>query len=88
MNKSFIKKRPAGDFKEVSALLEGWETEMRDLAARQMPIHFDMYPKRKLPEEIQSILSRHGYHDQIIENDRWQHFLVPVPPPPNADQHV
>ena len=79
MNKSFIKAKPAGDFKEISALLTDWEIELRTLAARKLPIQFDMYPKPNIPEDIQTLLSQQGYHDHILENDRWQHFLVSVP---------
>ena len=79
MNKTFIKSKPEGDFKEVSALLNDWEIELRNLAARKLPIQFDMYPRPNIPEKIQVFLSQHGYHDHILENDRWQHFLISVP---------
>ena len=88
MNKSFIKAKPAGDFNEVSALLNDWEIELRNLATHKLPIQFDMYPKPNIPEDIQTLLSQQGYHDHVLENDRWQHFLVSIPNPQAADQHV
>ena len=36
-----------------------------------------MYPRPNIPQEIQTRLEQQGYCDLILENDRWQHFLVP-----------
>ena len=88
MNKSFIKAKPAGDFNEVSALLKDWEIELRALAARKLPIQFDMYPKPNIPEDIQTLLIQQGYHDHVLENDRWQHFLVSAPNPQTTGQNA
>ncbi len=31
----------------------------------------------QVPEKITTLLRQQGYQDLILENDRWQHFLVP-----------
>ena len=78
MNSSLVKSVPQGEFVEISALMSSWESEMRTLASQKQPIKFDMFPKLNIPPEIRTLLSRTGYHDHILENDRWQHFLVPI----------
>ena len=88
MNLTLVKSIPEGDYSEVSALFIGWKTEMRLLAVRKLPIRFDMYPKTEIPEELQTILNQHGYHDYVLENDRWQHFLVSISDSSNCDQRV
>lgn len=77
MNKSFVKLKPQGDFTDVSALNRGWETKVHILVSEKRAIQFDMYPLESLPQEFVSALSRQGYHDLILQNDQWQHFLVP-----------
>jgi hypothetical protein len=77
MNTSFVKSKPEGDFAEVSLLIKGWIIEFRVLINQKRAIRFDMYPLQNIPEEITKALSQQGYHDQILENDRWQHFLIP-----------
>jgi len=36
-----------------------------------------MYPRPNIPPEIHDRLKQQGYKDLILENDRWQHFLIP-----------
>jgi hypothetical protein len=78
MNSSLVKSAPQGDFVEVSALMDCWETKFKILVSQKKLIWFDMYPKQTIPPEIKNLLSQTGYHDHILENDRWQHFLVPI----------
>jgi hypothetical protein len=70
---------PQGDFVEVTPLRDGWEIKFRMLAGQKQPIKFDMYPKRNIPPELDILLTQEGYHDLVLENDRWQHFLMPKP---------
>ena len=77
MNSTLIKSVPHGDFAEVSPLVDNWEIKFQTLADQKNLIKFDMYPKQNIPPEIMSILTKKGYQDYILENDRWQHFLVP-----------
>jgi hypothetical protein len=77
MNSSLVKLVPQGDFVEISALVKSWEFKLQALASQKKPIKFDVYPMSKVPSEIISILNQQGYQDLILENDRWQHFLVP-----------
>lgn len=64
---------------EVSVLMNGWETQFQTFVSQNRPIRYDMYPQPEIPREIQSRLEQQGYSDLIVENDRWQHFLVPNP---------
>jgi hypothetical protein len=77
MNSSLVKSVPQGDFAEISALVKNWEMKLRTLASEKKPIKFDVYPMSKVPSEIDILLNQQGYRDIILENDRWQHFLVP-----------
>ena len=79
MNTSLVKSAPQGDFAEISPLVRGWETQFQTLVTQNRPIKYDMYPLPDIPQEIQRRLKLLGYSDLIIENDRWQHFLVPNP---------
>jgi hypothetical protein len=79
MNKSLVKSVPQGDFVEVSVLKQGWESEFQMLVGQNRPIKYDMYPRMGIPSDIENDLNQNGYHDLILENDRWQHFLVPNP---------
>ena len=76
MNTSLVKTVPPGDFVEVSVLQRGWETEFHTLVSQHRPIKFDMYPQAGIPPEIQSRLRQQGYSALVLENDRWQHFLI------------
>jgi hypothetical protein len=77
MNTSLTQSAPQGDFAEVSALFMGWETKFLKLVSQRQAIKFDMYPKHDIPNEIKNRLNQQGYHDLVLENDRWQHFLTP-----------
>lgn len=77
MKTTFVKSGPDGDFAEISPLMKRWEIELRVLVSQKRTILFDMYPMENIPEEITKVLSQQGYHDHVLENDRWQHFLVP-----------
>jgi hypothetical protein len=85
MNTSLVKSVPPGDFAEVSVLTRGWETEIHWLVSQNRRIKFDMYPHPGIPSEIQGRLRLQGYSDLVPENDRWQHFLIPVSRQPDAD---
>jgi hypothetical protein len=77
MKKSFVKSQPRGDFADVSALNKGWESKLLLLVGQKRSIKYDIYPFQKIPQEIENNLIQNGYHDLILENDQWQHFLVP-----------
>jgi hypothetical protein len=77
MNSSLVKSVPQGDFVEISALVKSWEMKLRTLASEKKRIKFDVYPMSKVPSEIDILLKQQGYRDMILDNDRWQHFLVP-----------
>ena len=77
MNKSFVKSVPQGDFAEISAVIRGWETQRQALVSQKLPIKYDIYPFEKIPPQILNSLKQQGYHALILENDRWQHFLIP-----------
>ncbi|HXI71119.1 MAG TPA: hypothetical protein VNN22_12255 [Verrucomicrobiae bacterium] len=79
MNTCLVKSMPQGDFAEISVLMKGWETMVQTLVSQNRPIKYDMYPQPEIPPEIQDRLRQQGYYDLIVENDRWQHFLVPNP---------
>jgi hypothetical protein len=77
MNTSLVKSAPQGDFAEVSTLIRGWEDRLQTLVGQKRPIKYDLYPLPGIPREIESRLKQQGYHDLVLENDRWQHFLIP-----------
>ncbi len=77
MNTSLVKTPPQGDFADVSVLMRGWEIKFQMLVSQKQPVKFDMYPRPTIPTEIHDRLTQLGYKDLILENDRWQHFLVP-----------
>ena len=78
MNTSLVKTAPQGDFAEISVLMQGWEIKFQMLVSQKQPVKFDMYPRPYIPPEINERLNQQGYNDLILENDRWQHFLVPT----------
>ena len=77
MDTSLVKTVPQGDFAEVSVLMQGWEIKFQLLVSQKRPIKYDMYPRPNIPPEIHDHLKQQGYKDLILENDRWQHFLIP-----------
>ena len=77
MNTALVKTAPPGDFAEISVLMQGWEIKFQALVSQKQPIKYDMYPQPNIPPEIRDHLNQQGYQDLILENDRWQHFLVP-----------
>jgi hypothetical protein len=77
MNTSLVKSVPNGVFAEVSVLMSGWENVFEKLISQKQPIRYDMYPLPGMPIEIRNHLVENGYQDLVLENDRWQHFLVP-----------
>lgn len=77
MNTSLVKSAPQGDFVEVSVLMKDWQTKFQTLVSQKRPIKYDMYPLPGIPLEFMNRLCQQGYRDLILENDRWQHFLVP-----------
>lgn len=68
---------PTGNFEAISVLLSGWESQFESLVTNKRPIRYDMYPLTHIPEKFQSRLKAGGYSDLVLENDRWQHFLIP-----------
>ena len=79
MNTLFVKSAPPGDFAEVSALQIDWLSKFQVLVSQHQPIKFDFYPLPNLPQEIKRHLETAGYRDFILENDQWQHYLLPKP---------
>lgn len=77
MNTSLVKLAPRGDFAEVSVLMKGWETKFQSLVNEKRSIKYDMYPLASIPGEFKNRLDQYGYQDLVLENDRWQHYLVP-----------
>ena len=77
MNTSLVKSVPNGVFVEVSVLMRDWKNKFETLVSQKRPIRYDMYPLPGIPGEIRSDLDKNGYQDLILENDRWQHFLIP-----------
>jgi len=77
MNSSLVKSVPQGEFVEISALVKSWEAKLQAMASQKKAIKFDAYPIAKIPLGIFNVLKQQGYRDLILENDRWQHFLVP-----------
>jgi hypothetical protein len=77
MNTSLVKSVPQGDFAEISALMRGWESQVETLVSQRKPIKYDMYPMLHIPQDMLNHLRQAGYHDLVLESDRWQHFLMP-----------
>ena len=55
----------------------GWETRLQTLVCEKRPIKYDIYPLENFPPTILSSLKQQGYDDLVLDNDRWQHFLIP-----------
>jgi hypothetical protein len=79
MNSALVKSAPQGEFVEVSAPMDSWETRFQTLVSQKQPIRFDMYPKHNIPPDITDLLRQQGYKQLTLANDRWQHFLIPNP---------
>ena len=77
MNTSLVKSIPQGDFAEVSVLMSDWQKKFEALLSQNRPIKFDVYPLPNVLPSVYQRLDQHGYRDLVIENDRWQHFLLP-----------
>ena len=77
MNTSLVKAVPEGDFADVSVLTKDWQTKLRLLVSEKRPIRYDLYPLPVIPKEVGTNLDENGYSDLVLENDRWQHFLLP-----------
>ena len=82
MNTSLVKAVPVGAFADVSVLRNGWQDNLALLVSQKKRIRYDMYPLSGMPPELTNHLERQGYSDLVLENDRWQHFLVPQPNEP------
>ena len=57
--------------------MKDWETQFQTFVSQRRPIKYDMYPLLGIPQEFKNRLVQQGYKDLVLENDRWQHFLVP-----------
>jgi len=79
MTTSLVKSVPQGEFVEVSVLMKDWETRFQALVSQNRPIRYDMYPMPGILLELMNRLIRQGYQVLILENDRWQHLMVPKP---------
>ena len=79
MNKSVIHATPPGDFEEVSIHMPEWEKQFRDLVERGKRIKYRLPTMPIIPEGTEQELSNRTYLDCILEQDRWQHFLIPPP---------
>ncbi len=77
MNTSLVKSAPNGVFAEISVLTTDWRNKFEQLVSQKQPIRYDMYPLLGIPGELRNDLDKYGYQDLILENDRWQHFLIP-----------
>ena len=77
MNTSLIHTAPHGDFAEVSVLTADWQNHFESLIRDKRPIKLDVYPLPHVLPLYQHRLQQNGYQVMVIENDRWQHFLVP-----------
>ena len=77
MNTSLVKSVPQGDFAEVSVLMSDWQKKFEALLSQNRPIKLDVYPLPNVMPSVSHSLDQHGYRDLVIENDRWQHFLLP-----------
>ncbi len=77
MNTSFVKSVPQGNFEEVSVLMRDWQMKFEALLSAGRPIKIDVYPSPNALSSVSQRLDQRGYRDLVIENDRWQHFLLP-----------
>jgi len=77
MKTAFIKTVPQGNFVEISVLMNDWQARLQSLLAEKRSIKFDLFPQPQALEEFQKRLDQYGYRDLAIDNDRWQHFLMP-----------
>ena len=57
--------------------MKDWEAKFQALLSQKRPIKYDMYPIMGIPPKFRDRLCQQGYQDLILEDDRWQHFLVP-----------
>ena len=79
MKTSLVKSIPQGEFAEVSVLMRDWQMKFEALLSQNRPIKIDVYPSPGVLPSIYQRLDQRGYSDLVIENDRWQHFLLPEP---------
>jgi len=77
MYTSLVKAVPQGEFADVSVLTKDWQSRLLMLVSEKRPIRYDLYPLPVMPKDVGANLDENGYHDLVLENDRWQHFLVP-----------
>jgi hypothetical protein len=53
----------------------------QDLTRRLLPFIHSFNAQNSclpdIPQEFKNNLRQQGYDDLVLENDRWQHFLVP-----------
>lgn len=78
MNTTLIKSVPSGDFEEVSIHMTDWHAYFLRLVQERKRIKYGLYTMPNIPHDIQDELSRQSYRDLILEDDHWQHFLVPA----------
>ena len=57
--------------------MKDWEATLEALASQRRPIRYDHYPLREVSGQIRERLKQLGYVELVLENDRWQHFLIP-----------
>ena len=77
MNTALIKSAPPGKFEEISIHTPDWHAQFLQFVRERKPIKYDLYSMPNIPDEIQAELSRQSYSDHILEENHWQHFLVP-----------
>lgn len=65
------------DFVEISEEMPDWEAIFLKLVQQAKHIKYQTYTMPEIPEYIEAELRRIGYRDIILEENHWQHFLIP-----------
>jgi hypothetical protein len=68
---------PPGEFEEVSTHMPDWQARFLKLVQEGKRIKYGLYTMPNIPTNIQSELSRRSYSQLILDEDNWQHFLIP-----------
>jgi hypothetical protein len=78
MNLQIINTTPPGDFEEVSIHMQKWEDAFLNFVRQRKRIKYWLSTMPTIPENVQKELNEKRYRDLVLEQDKWQHFLVPL----------
>lgn len=70
-----MSRMPDGD--EISIDMSNWREKFAEWIQQKKIIKYSLHKMPTIPDDIERLLQKYGYMDIILENDHWEHVLVP-----------